>query len=247
MRKIETYKNKRAEYYHKFHYFMMYRSYYHRISKAYKVKQALMKLTQKMNNDKGYHELWEKDFGVKDFTYLDYYTYDGIPTNAYGFISAICEYFECVAIWDRILIPDTTIGMKTIRVYGYSPDIRLCKRYLVIILQRMKVASIDKEKELIDKGLNQNDVTKYTNLYINGLLRRYNKVTSEILGLKIPTKYKDEKIKGILNFIESNVNLDYGKRNWKKRPNIQFAFSRPFIFKSKKIIKYVGYEDKGKT
>lgn len=193
-------------------------------------------MQKKINKQRSYLRFWDLQHGIKQFTYIDVYQYEGIPVHSYDMISAICEYFDCIAVWNKVMLPDTIIAVRTITVYGYSPDIWLAKYYLVRMFVRYKYYKINLEQTLVDKGINHNKLISQVAKSGERRMQSYITLWEHYLENRIKSKYHFEKKRNILKYLQKNVKLNYGKRKWKKEPNIKWAYCRSNTFQQNKII-----------
>ena len=206
--------------------------------KTYVIKKSLDRLHTKINKQQGYLRFWDNQHGVRSFTYIDTYQYESIPVNGYRLIANICEYFDCIAVWNKVLLPDTQIAVRTITVYGYSPDVWLAKYYIIRMLIRYKYAKIKLEAELIERGFNINQINKAVAKFGRHRMLKYIELWDHYVKTRIKSKYYQEKRLGIIKYLQKNVKLNFGNRQWKKEPNIKWAYCRIDTFKQNKIIKY---------
>ena len=206
--------------------------------KTYIIRKSLDRLHKKINKQRSYLRFWDNQHGIRSFTYLDTYQYEGIPVHSYDMIYAICEYFDCIAVWNKVMLPDTTIAVRTITVYGYSPDIWLAKYYLLRMLVRYKYSKIHLESTLLIRGVSHNKLTSQVAKFGRKRMLSYSELWNGYLKSRIKSKYHYEKRKCLLKYLQNNVKLNYGKRKWKKTPNIKWAYCRPNTFHQNKIITY---------
>lgn len=207
------------------------------------IKKGINRLHKHINKRQAYLRFWDYKHGIRSFTYLDIYQYEDIPVYAYKMISVICEYFDCIAVWDKIMVPNTLIALRTVKVYGYSPDIWLAKYYIVRMLVRFKYSIINKEAEYLKRGYDHNKLIRKISLYSRSKLKQFGDLWEGYLIDRKKSKYHYEKRRGILNYLQKNVKLNYGNRRWKHKPNIIWAYCRFDTYKQNKILKYENYRD----
>lgn len=172
---------------------------------------------------------------------------DNVGDKYYNLIRNLTHYFECIAIWEKTMIPGTTSTINTFTIYGYEQDLLLAFHYikkLINALNRLRSRIQDEFRntrvQLQTKGVKTkarlNAKVKASKFFYRSL-GRIIKVTEEILENKEFSPNFTKKEEEILKVINKEKSLNFRNFKYKNEPKIEHAFCRPGKFQNKRIIK----------
>lgn len=182
---------------------------------------------------------------IKSRTYLPE-NLDNVGNKYYHLIKNLTQYFECIAIWEKMMIPGTTSTINTFTIYGYEQDLLLAYHYLkklINALNRLRSRIQDEFRntrvQLQTKGVQTkarlNAKVKASKFFYRSL-GRIIKVTEEILENKEFSPNFKEKQEEIIKKLRKHKSLNFRDFKYKSEPKIQHAFCRPGKFQNKRII-----------
>ena len=161
-------------------------------------------------------------------------------------ISVICEYFSCRAIWTKVFPKGTIDPIQTFIIVGNVPDVYMCSKVLYFEINSIQMLHFNrirymrrnlhnrKRRGVKVKALN---VRTTTSKYIRRLLYNIARLWERLLEQREMLAH-NHKITNIYNYIRDNNFVDFGRREYKVKPNISRAFCRESKFVNKKILVY---------
>lgn len=194
----------------------------------------------------GYENVWAKDLGIKIKKFTPISLRD-VPSHYQELISVVCEYFSCRAIWIKTFPKNTIDPIQTFIVVGHVPDVYICSKMLYFEINNTQMIHFNRTKYLRRKlyndrrrgvKVNRTNVRTITSKYVRKLLYNLGRAWERLLEDRELGEIHEGKIEAIYDFIRKEKLADFGKREYKYKPNIERAFCRENRFMPKKIIVY---------
>ena len=192
-----------------------------------------------------YNSSFNKDLGIIRKVFIPENLKD-VPAHYYELISVITEYFSCRAVW-VIKFPKGTVNpIHTFEIYGYKPDVYLCHKFMNFEINNIQLIHFNRTLYLRKRVRKANrrgnnrmkNIRTTTSMYIRRLLYNIGRAWEKILENRQDMIYHEEKIQGIYLHLRENKIIDFGKKQYKNKPNIERAFCRSNRFIKNKIIVY---------
>lgn len=217
-------------------------------------RNSLAKLCNGVINDTEYSQgIDNRPLLVKNFVPA---LKNDVNPKFYDLIAVICEYFQSRAVWVKRFIPNTNVPINTFFIVGHHADCFLASRYIAIEINNIETLRFNKQKHYRTRKLKTRRRCRkygreYRSVNISSSARtRATKVFddtikelvyewSKILELRPINPHYETKLDNIYNYLRTQFELDYGKRDYKHKPNIERAFCRRNKFVRNKII--MGY------
>lgn len=209
--------------------------------------------TRVIKNFKNLHKNIKKAYRTRDNSLEPIISRTFIPDNLehigtkyYELIKNISQYFECIAIWEKIMIPGTIKTINTFTLYGYEQDLLLAYHYLKKLINALNLLrSIiqdsfrNKRLSLQTKGVKTkarlNAKVKASNFFYRNL-GRINLVTKEILEDKGFSPNFNQNREKIINTLLKEKSLNFRNFKYRGEPDLKNAFCRPGKFQNRRVI-----------
>lgn len=176
-----------------------------------------------------------------------------IPTNLkhvgpkyFDLIAHISGYFNCLALWETVMIPGTVQTINTFSLWGYEPDVNLAFHYITKIINSLNVMRDNLQEEyrqnrikrskLGYKPFGEGNSTTKASKYFYTSLDNICRVTRELLENTPREATGTQKIEKIYREIRMRKTLDYRAYNFKGPIGIRHAASIPGKFQNKRLI-----------
>lgn len=206
--------------------------------------KAPYKLHRLIKDD--YH-FWQEGYfneqDIKGRTYVPYSLEDVTP-KADELIAQISKYFNCITIWDRVMVPGTVEGLNTVTIYGYPYSQHLCYYYISRTLASLDYLkyNVTQWKRKRTRKLNRKGYKKkpehmnatqmgqrYYDLTAGRITESWATINSEMV--------KDEiRVAEIYKYVDKIRGLNYRAYHYKGIPKIENAFATKGKFQIKRII-----------
>lgn len=169
-----------------------------------------------------------------------------INPKYYSYIAHISDYFECLTLWERVIVKGSIEPLNTFTVYGYKPDILLAYHYITKVIdslnamrfnitQEYRRIKINKRRRGTNKRENETATTKSSKFFYKSL-GRIELITKEILEKRINTPEYEKKIQSIFKTLDTKKKLNYRAYNYKGSPNLSHCKSRRDRFQNNRFI-----------
>lgn len=215
----------------------------------YFIKSRNIKIQELHNlllKEKSYYNSFYKEKGILP-RILKSRMWQPINEDYYELIAIITEYFNCVAIWDNHFYGDQLEPIKTIRVFGFQPDIHICIRYLSNEINNLQSLQFNRVQyyRVIRRRVRRNgrDTSKMKDARTKGInynrrmLRQLSDIWLNILKETPERKYREDKYEAIFDILEKRGMLNYNKQGKTYRhaicPSTKFIHGR--IISLKKV------------
>lgn len=163
--------------------YIRYRIYTQRANRAdYHYPKRLMGSLHNMHNNIKTEDIlftrpyWEEGI-ISKFFIPD--SLNHINPRYYKLISHLTEYFDCVAIWEKRILPGSIHTINTFRIYGYYQDVYLAYHHISRIINNLESMRLNMQSEYRRikinsrrRGNKQSGLTatqKASNLFYNAL------------------------------------------------------------------------------
>lgn len=170
-----------------------------------------------------------------------------INEDFYELIALITEYFNCVAVWDTHFYANQLEPIKTIRVYGFQPDIYICMKYLFNEINNLQSLQYNRTQyyRIVRRRIRRNggDTSKMKDArtkainYNRRMLRQLSDIWYSMLKDTPERKYREEKYELIYSLLDKRGMLNYNKhgKSYKNAicPSTKFISGR--IIQLKKV------------
>lgn len=193
------------------------------------------------------HQFWQEFYFTKEDiigrTYTPY-SLQSISPKTDRLIAQISKYFNCIVIWDRVMIPGTSEGLETISVYGYPLSCKLCYYFISKTLSSLDYLkyNIKQWKRKDRRKKNRRGYKKRPeHLSATQLGQRYYDITLNrtIEAWEAINKERSRdhlRLYEIYKYVDRKRGLNYRMYHYKEEPLMMNAFSTPGKFQIKRII-----------
>lgn len=192
-------------------------------------------------------QFWQESYFTKEDIVGKIYTpysLQDVPVKAYDLIAQIGKYFNCIVIWDRVMVPGTNEGLNTVSVYGYPLSQHLCFYYI-----SMTLASLDYLKYYVAQWKRKDRRRKNR--------RGYKKKPQHMTSTQMGERYYDLTLERTINswkdinkersrehlrlyeifkYVDNKRGLNFRKYHYKDEPKMINAIATKGKFQFKRII-----------
>lgn len=203
-----------------------------------------LKLHNAIKDDtKFWQESYYTETDIKGRTYTPYSLQD-VPNKAYDLIAQISKYFNCIVIWDRVMIPGTNEGLNTVSIYGYPYSQHLCYYWISKTLSSLDYLKYNisqwKRKDRRKKNrrgykkkpehMNSTQMgERYYNLTLGRTVETWKKIN-------LYRERKHSRLLEIFKYVDRVRGLNYRKYKYKNEPLMMNAIGTKGKFQIKRII-----------
>jgi hypothetical protein len=221
-------------------------------SKGYSFVSSRKKQLTQLHRDVSLSKEYQESFFIQEGIAIKHFTpilKKDVTTKYQKLISLVTEYFECRAIWTKRFTGNLTEPIQTIILYGFKPDVYICSKYLSFDINNIMNLEFNrtekyrnkrrKHRRRVEPGFHnfKHARTKSSN-YINHILGELCNIWESILESRTFGLNHNKKMELVYEFMRTTRDLDFGNRDYKKRPKINRAFCKKNKFMKNKIIVY---------
>lgn len=162
----------------------------------------------------------------------------------FDFIHYVTRYFDCIAVWVKYLTPGGNM-LHTIQLWGYYNDFKLCKHYLINLIDsynHILKKKVQEYKTIKNRALNSSTRKKYNTKdarvkgknYMGNKIELISKAWKDLEEERtFDSEILIKKFNNLFNIMKKSIKFDY--RNYKDK-HFSHTFSRAGKFQNNRII-----------
>lgn len=204
-------------------------------------KKNLSKLNSILTKDTNYYNIIYESKGLA-YGVVSTKMKQNINEDYYRLIATITEFFNCVAVWDSHFFKGYIEPIKTVRVYGFKPDIYICMKYLSNEINNLQSLQYNRQeyyrvqrrriRRRGDHTIKMLDARTKAINYNRRMLSQLSDIWQELIDNQPERPYREYKYTKIYELLEERGMLKFNKHGKKYK----HAIASPKKFISGKII-----------